>query len=75
MSDIIFEWNKKKDNANKKKHGTSFTEAQTVFADENGLLIHHPDHSEDEERFILLGLSSSLHLLVVCHTYRRTRAS
>jgi uncharacterized DUF497 family protein len=65
MSDVIFEWDEKK------KHGTSFVEAQTAFVDDNGLLDHDPDHSGDEERFILLGLSSSLHLLVVCHAYRK----
>jgi hypothetical protein len=71
MSDVTFEWDEKKHAANIKKHGISFVEAQTAFADDNGLLIHDPDHSEDEERFILLGLSSSLHLLVVCHVYRK----
>ena len=69
MSDLSFEWDRTKDATNKKKHGTSFAEAQTAFADDNGLLIHDPDHSVDEERFILLGLSSRLRLLVVCHTY------
>lgn len=54
---------------NKRKHGISFTEGQTAFADENGLLIDDPDHSDDEERFILLGLSAKLRLLVVSHTY------
>jgi uncharacterized DUF497 family protein len=44
--------------------------AQTVFADENAKLIDDPDHSDNEERFVLLGLSSSLRLLVVCHCYR-----
>lgn len=48
----------------------SFEEAETVFSDEHGLLIADPDHSQDEERFILLGLSSALRLLIVCHTYR-----
>ena len=52
-------------------HGASFLEAQTVFADGNGLLLHNPDHSQDEDRFILLGLSSSLRLVVVCHAYRK----
>ena len=47
-----------------------FEDAQTVFADENAKLIDDPDHSEDEDRFVLLGLSSSLRLLVVCHCYR-----
>jgi hypothetical protein len=71
MSDIRFEWNEKKDALNKKKHGVSFMEAQTVFADEKGLLLEDPDHSHSEDRFILLGLSSSLRLLVVSHTYRK----
>ena len=48
----------------------SFEDAQTVFADENAKLIDDPDHSEEEDRFVLLGLSSSLRLLVVCHCYR-----
>ncbi len=74
MSDVIFEWDKRKEATNKKKHGTSFAEAETVFADGNGLLIHDPDHSEDEERFILLGLSSNLHLLVVCHIYLKSES-
>jgi uncharacterized DUF497 family protein len=74
MVDIRFEWDTKKDTLNKRKHGTSFTEAQTVFADENGLLLDDPDHSNSEDRFLLLGLSSSLRLLVVSHTYRKDDA-
>lgn len=74
MSDIQFEWNEKKDALNKKKHGISFTETQTVFADEKGLLRDDPDHSLNEDRFILLGLSSNLRLLVVSHTYRKDDA-
>jgi len=50
--------------------GVSFEDAQTVFADENAKFIDDPDHSEEEDRFVLLGLSSSLRLLVVCHCYR-----
>ena len=69
MSDIRFEWDEKKHSVNKRKHGVSFTEGQTAFADENGLLIDDPDHSDDEERLILLGLSAKLRLLVVSHTY------
>jgi uncharacterized DUF497 family protein len=75
MNDIRFEWDEKKHSSNKTKHGLSFTEAQTVFADENGLLLEDPDHSRDEDRFILLGLSSNLRLLVVSHTYRRDDAA
>lgn len=71
MSGIRFEWDQKKNALDKSKHGIAFEEGQTVFADEHGLLLDDPDHSEEEDRFILLGLSSSLHLLVVCHTYRK----
>jgi len=70
MSDIRFEWDEKKHSLNKRKHGLSFTEALTAFADENGLLIDDPDNSEDEDRLLLLGLSAKLRLLVVSHTYR-----
>lgn len=70
MSDFKFEWDTKKATANLKKHGVSFAEARTVFFDENAKLISDPDHSGDEERFILLGLSSSLRVVLVCHCYR-----
>ena len=70
MDAILFEWDENKDRSNQKKHGVAFAEAQTVFQDENALLIPDPDHSEQEERFILLGLSDRLKLLVVCHCYR-----
>ena len=71
MKHIAFEWDEGKNTVNKKKHRISFEEAQTVFIDENALLIHDPDHSEDEDRFILLGISAHLHILVVCHCYRK----
>jgi uncharacterized DUF497 family protein len=67
---LKFEWDPKKAAGNLRKHGVSFGDAQTAFADENAKLIDDPDHSEEEERFVLLGLSSSLRLLVVCHCYR-----
>ena len=67
---LKFEWDLKKAAANLRKHGVGFEDARTVFADENAKLIDDPDHSEDEDRFVLLGLSSSLRLLVVCHCYR-----
>ena len=70
MSTLRFEWDERKSVANAKKHGVSFDEARTVFFDERARLIDDPDHSEDEERFILLGLSSSLRMLLVCHCYR-----
>jgi len=71
MAGFEFEWDTRKDTANRRKHGVSFSEAATVFADERALLISDPDHSDDEERFVLLGLSSALRALVVCHCYRR----
>ncbi len=70
MSTLRFEWDPKKAAANLRKHKVSFEDAKTVFSDERALLIDDPDHSEEEERFILLGLSSSLRLLVVAHCYR-----
>jgi uncharacterized DUF497 family protein len=72
MESLTFEWDDKKNAANWKKHSVLFEEAQTVFSDENALLIHDPDHSAGEDRFILLGLSLRLQLLVVCHCYRKS---
>jgi uncharacterized DUF497 family protein len=70
MSNLRFEWDESKAASNRRKHGISFEEARTVFADERARLIDDPDHSRDEERFVLLGFSSSLRILVVCHCYR-----
>jgi len=72
MAGIRFEWDPRKSAGNRRKHGVSFEEASTVFADEHALLIDDPDHSDDEDRFILLGLSASLRMLVVCHCYRES---
>ncbi len=58
MTTLHFEWDEPKAKANIAKHGVSFDEAKTVFYDERARLISDPDHSEDEERFILLGCSS-----------------
>ncbi len=71
MADLKIEWNPGKAEANLRKHGVSFNEAATAFCDENACLIPDPDHSSDEERFVLLGMSWSLRFLVVCHCYRR----
>jgi uncharacterized DUF497 family protein len=71
VSRLRFEWDARKSRVNRTKHGVSFEEAQTVFLDDHALLIDDPDHSEDEDRFVLLGLSTSLRALVVCHCYRR----
>lgn len=70
MSTLRFEWDDTKAAANSKKHGVTFEEARSVFFDERARLIDDPDHSEDEDRFILLGLSSALRVLIVCHCYR-----
>ncbi len=70
MSNITFSWDEKKNKINLQKHEVSFEEAKTVFADEYGRLISDPDHSDDEDRFILLGLSQEIQLLMVCHCYR-----
>ena len=70
MAEIRFEWDPRKARANLAKHGVSFEEASTAFYDESGLILDDPDHSENEERFVLLGLSASVHLLVVVHCFR-----
>lgn len=70
MNDINFEWDSKKASLNKKKHLISFDEAKSAFYDERALIIHDPEHSQDEDRFVLLGRSALTHLLVVCHCYR-----
>ena len=70
MSDLRFEWDPRKAAANLRKHGVSFSEAQTAFADEHGLIIDDEEHSGDEERFVLLGVSAASRMLVVVHCYR-----
>ncbi len=74
MARLTFEWDPRKNAANRRKHGVSFEEAETAFSDEGALLLDDPDHSRAEDRFVLLGLSAALRLLVVCHTYRRDDA-
>ncbi|MDA3874941.1 MAG: BrnT family toxin [Kiritimatiellae bacterium] len=70
MSDICFEWDERKSKANKQKHKVSFDEAQSVFLDENAIRFFDPDHSKNEDRFLMLGMSFKLRILVVCHCYR-----
>jgi len=70
MNAIRFAWDENKNRENTRKHGISFEEAQTVFFDENAIRYFDPDHSEDEDRFIMLGISFKLRVLVVCHCYR-----
>jgi uncharacterized DUF497 family protein len=70
MKYIQFEWDQNKNRANIQKHKISFTEAKTVFYDEKARLIADPEHSNSEDRFIILGMSHKARLLVVIHTYR-----
>ena len=73
MTYIHFEWDEKKNIANIAKHKISFEEAKSAFHDPHARLISDPTHSDtSEDRFILLGLSSSLNLLIVCHCYRES---
>jgi len=72
MSKIRFEWDYAKAEENLRNHGISFEEAQTVFFDDFASEFYDDKHSEWEERFLLLGLSSRLQLLVVCHCYRES---
>ena len=71
MNPLRFEWDSAKNLLNRRKHGVSFELAQSVFLDENALLISDPDHSGKDDRFVLLGLSSDVHILAVCHCYRK----
>jgi len=71
MDNTRFQWDQSKNLANFKKHKISFDEAKTVFFDESARVIPDPEHSVNEERFIILGISNKLKLLVVVHTYRK----
>ena len=70
--DLRFVWDPAKARSNARKHGVTFDEAQTVFLDERALLLSDPDHSDDEDRFVLMGSSARLRILVVCHCYRES---
>jgi uncharacterized DUF497 family protein len=72
MKEMRFKWDTEKSKANKKKHKISFQEASTVFYDEMGIEFYDDEHSEWEDRFLLLGLSNKLNLLIVCHCYRES---
>lgn len=67
---IKFEWDEKKNKTNIEKHGISFEEASSVFQDEESLIMVDDNHSQEEDRFILIGFSFKANLLVVCHCYR-----
>ena len=68
---LSFEWDPHKDSSNRKKHGISLEEAKSTFYDVNARMIADPDHSEEEDRFVLLGFSEQLRILVVSHCYRK----
>jgi hypothetical protein len=70
MTEVRFEWDEAKNRANRRKHGVPFEEAQAVFLDENAIRFFDPDHSADEDRFLMLGISFRLRVLVVCHCFR-----
>lgn len=74
MDEPRFEWDPAKARTNVRKHGVSFEEAETVFSDEEAILLPDPDHSADEDRFLLLGFSIGLRVLVVVHCYREDEA-
>jgi len=69
----LFEWDRHKAEANLRKHGISFEEAQTVFTDPLSMTLPDPDHSEDEGRFIDIGMSDNHRVLVVVYTERGQR--
>lgn len=75
MKDLEFAWDAGKARANERKHGVSFEEAQSVFYDENAIEFYDDQHSEWEDRFLLLGLSGKLRLLLVCHCYRESEGT
>ena len=75
MDGLSVEWNGKKSRENVRKHGVSFAEARTVFHDEYALVFFDPDHSAGEDRFLLLGMSFKLRILVVCHCFRRSETA
>ncbi|NEN95645.1 MAG: BrnT family toxin [Moorea sp. SIO3I7] len=70
MNQLVFEWDNEKNRINKKKHGVSFEEAKSVFYDEKAIQFWDEDHSEIEDRFLLLGISSKMRILLIIHCYR-----
>ena len=74
MADLEFTWDEAKARSNAKKHGVSFDEAQSAFSDERARIIDDPDHADDEDRFILLGMSAKPRLLIVVYAYRDREA-
>jgi uncharacterized protein len=69
---LRFAWDERKNKGNRTKHGVWFEEAQSVFSDPHARVFEDPEHSGEEERFLLLGVSSAARLLVVVHCYRES---
>lgn len=65
----MFDWDENKNETNQRKHGITFDEASSVFLDERAILFDDPEHSKDEERFLLLGMSKASNVCIVCHCY------
>ena len=72
MKSLRFEWDEEKNRENQRKHGVSFAEAQTVFFDENAVEFYDDEHSEWEDRFLLLGISTKMRVILVCHCLRES---
>ena len=70
MTPLRFEWDEGKNRENRRKHGVSFEEAMTVFYDDNAVEFFDDEHSEEEDRFLLLGVSGRLRVVMVCHCLR-----
>jgi hypothetical protein len=69
-----FDWDENKNQINREKHGIDFDEASTVFFDKKAILFDDPEHSGQEERFLLLGMSKTARVCIVCHCYRESDA-
>ena len=67
-----FDWDENKNRINLEKHGITFEEASTVFFDDRAILFDDPEHSIDEDRFLLLGMSETAKVCMVCHCYRES---
>ncbi len=70
MEMISFQWDENKNETNKRKHKLSFEEASEVFEDENAILFDDPDHSDEEERFLIIGMTALSKICIVSHCYR-----
>lgn len=75
MSKLNFEWDIKKDIANQKKHKVSFDEAKSIFYDEKAIQFFDEKNSSEEDRFLMLGMSAKLRILIVSHIFRETKST